>query len=130
MMWNKPESVRCIIKLMDACTQCRQIFRAVSGSLTEQAYAELVETVFEKLDRFGIELRNEIRRLGQTADFSSFRFESIPNESEILALRRTLDYYEHALHARISTHTRAMIGRQQSDLQQAYEQLVSLHRAA
>jgi len=130
VMWNKPESVHSIVKLIDSCTQCRQIFHAAFSTETEPACKELTDKIRQKLDQFGIELRNEVRRMGIIEDFGSFRFEPISGESQTVALQQILNDYDQALKARFPTHAQAMITRQHLDLQQAYEQLIALQHAA
>jgi len=83
-----------------------------------------------KRDPPGIELRNEIRRLGQHEDFVIFRFESIQGYSGTLALDHMLDCYQEAFNSPLTSHTRAMLNRQFSDLQRACQELDSVSTAA
>jgi hypothetical protein len=130
MMWDKPESVQSIVKLIDSCTQCKQIFHAASSTENEPARKELTDKVRQKLDQFGIELRKEVRRMGIIEDAGSFRFEPISGESPTVALRQILNDYDQALKTRFPTHAQAMIARQHLALQQAYEQLLASQHAA
>ena len=130
MMWDKPESVHSIVKLIDSCTQCRQIFHAASSTESEPARKELTDKIRQKLDQFGIELRNEVRRMGIIEDFNSFRFEPISGESHTMALHQILNDYDQAVKTLFPTHAKAMITRQHLDLHQAYEQLIALQQAA
>src|SRR5438034_2977610 len=90
-MLDKAETTHSLFKLMDACTQCRQIFHACAGALTNPTHRNALDRIPQKLEQFGIELRNEIRRLGQHEDFVIFRFESIQGYSVTLALDHILD---------------------------------------
>ena len=67
-------------------------------------------------------LGNEICRIGE-ADLDQLRFESLQGNSCNRALRRMLDYYEQAFNCHITPHTRAMLNRQYSDLQQIYHEM-------
>jgi hypothetical protein len=60
---SKDEQLQNMVKLIDACVQCRQIFNGVSGNYTNP-YVEIMEETQLKLDQFGSELRTEIRRVG------------------------------------------------------------------
>jgi hypothetical protein len=130
MMWDKPESVHNIVKLIDSCTQYRQIFHAPSSTENEPARKALTDKIRQKLNQFGIELRKEARRMGIIEDSGSFRFEPISGESQTMALQQILNNYDQALKTRFPTHAQAMITRQHHDLQQAYEQLLALQHAA
>ena len=121
-MTDKSIATKNLFKLIDASTQCRQIFHAAADTLTDPVYKEVVENVQQRLDQFGIELRNEIRRLGD-ADLDQLRFEPLQENSCDRALRRMLDYYEQAFNCHITPHTRAMLSRQYSDLQQIYHEM-------
>ena len=128
-MLDKSKAVHSLFKLIDACTQCRQIFHAFAPALTNPVHKNLVETIGQKLGQFGIELRNEIRRLGE-ADLDQLRFESLQGNSCDRALRRMLDYYEQAFNCPVSPHTRAMLTRQYTDLLQIYRDINWLDGAA
>ena len=128
-MTDKSIAAKNLFKLIDASTQCRQIFHAAADTLTDPVYKEVVENVQQRLDQFGIELRNEIRRIGQ-ADLDQLPFESLHGNSCNRALRRMLDYYEQAFNCHITPHTRAMLNRQYSDLQQIYREMDLLPGAA
>jgi len=126
---DNADATQSILELIDACTQCRQIFHVSYETSTDSTCKELIEKLEQKLDQFGIELRNEFRRLDMTEeDLTTFRFEPTPNGSAILALRHTLDQYEQAISNSVTL--RAMITRQHSDIQLIYEQFVSLCQAA
>ena len=129
-MLDKAETTHSLFKLMDACTQCRQIFHACAGSLTNPTHTNALDRIPQKLEQFGFELRNEIRRLGQHEDFVIFRFESIQGYSGTLALDHMLDCYQEAFNSPLTSHTRAMLNRQFSDLQRACQELDSVSKAA
>ena len=128
-MLDKSKAAHSLFKLLDACTQCRQIFHASAATLTDEVHKKLVDTIHQKLDQFGIELRNEIRRLGD-ADLDQLRFESLQENSCGRALRRMLDYYDQAFKSPLRPHTRAMLTRQYTDLHQIYRYINWLDRAA
>src|SRR5215831_5587825 len=90
VMTDKSIAAKNLLKLIDASTQCRQMFHAAADTLTDPVYKEVIENVQQRLDQFGIELRNEIRRLGE-ADFDQLRFEPLQENSCDRALRRMLD---------------------------------------
>jgi hypothetical protein len=134
-MLAKPESVQSIVRLIDACSQCTQMFHSDSVTRGEPCN-ELTEKIQQKLDQFVAELRNEVRHLDRKTfmsfieDFDSYSFEPISSESETEALRQMLDWYDKALTAPLSTEARAMIVRQRLGLQQSYEQLLVVSHAA
>ena len=128
-MLDKSKAAQSLFQLIDACTQCRQIFHVFAETLTNPVHKNLVETIQQKFDQFGIELRNEIRRLGE-ADLEQLRFESLRGNSCDRALRRMLDYYEQAFNCPVSPHTRAMLTRQYTDLHQIYCDMRWLEGAA
>ena len=123
-MWDKADTTQILLKLIDACTQCRQIFD-VSTSWANPVGSSVIENIQQRLDRFSIELRNEIRRLGEHEDLLLFPLESLREYSGKAALSQVLDYYEQALSSRPTPHTRAMLNRQYSDLRQRYHELDS-----
>ena len=136
VMLDRPESVYSIVRLIDACTQCRQTFHGASVTRSEPACTELTDKIRQRLDQFAVELRNEVRQLHRKTlmsfieDFGSLRFEPISGDSEVVALRQMLDWYDQALNTPLRTEARAMIVRQHLELQQCYEQLLALNHAA
>ena len=122
IMMDKDKAAHNLLRLVDACTQCRQIFHGTGETLNNLLYKNVVEEIQQKLEQFGIELRNEIRRLGE-ADLDHVRFESLQESACNRSLRRMLDYYEQAFNCHITPHTRAMLNRQYSDLQQIYHDM-------
>ena len=129
-MWDKADTAKTLFKLIDACTQCRQIFDAWTSSERNPARRSIIDDVQQKLDRFGLELRNEIRRLGEYENLCPFRFESLPGYSGDVAISHVLDCYQQAFNSRPTAHTRAMLNRQYSDLCESYHGLDSAKRAA
>jgi hypothetical protein len=132
---NKGDTTKTISKLVEACKQCSDLFRVGTANDDNPAFRQFAKETVEKLDQFGFELQTEIRRLGSEKLIPPHS-ESIPQDSEILALRSeislqlALDMYEQALNTTIPSHARAMIKRQYFEIQQACEQLVSLRRVA
>jgi hypothetical protein len=128
---KNPESVYSLVRLIDACTQCRSIFHAATVAHRDASLLQLEEKVQQKLDQFGVELRDEIRQMGRKTimtvieDFSSFPFERISGDSETAALRQVIDWYDQALKAELSAEARVTIVRQHVDLQQCYELLTN-----
>jgi hypothetical protein len=127
VMVDQCEFPHSIMKLLDACAQCRQIFH-VRANEVNLPCKEIMEDIQQKLDQFGIELRNELRRVGVIEDFTSFPFEVVSGESEIEALQKVLQYYAEAAGDRVPLHARAMIRRQYGSLQEDYAQLLALPR--
>ncbi|PYS11719.1 MAG: hypothetical protein DMG15_17015 [Acidobacteria bacterium] len=128
-MLDKGETTQMLLKLIDACTECRQIFHAESSAWTNAVQRHTIEKVQQKLDQFGIELRSEIRRLGDHDDLGIFPFETLRRYSGDVAFGRVLDRYQQALNSRLTPHSRAMLKRQYSDLRQAYQELDSVQGA-
>src|SRR2546427_6457696 len=124
-MWDKADTAKTLFKLIDACTQCSQIFHASTASGGNPIRGTILEDIQQKLDQFGLELRNEIRRLGEHEDLRPFPFESLPGYSGDVALGLVLDYYQRAFNSRLTAHTRAMLNRQYSELFQSYDELES-----
>jgi hypothetical protein len=123
---KNPESVYSLVRLIDACTQCRQMFHAASVTHADPTLRQLAEKIDQRLDEFGIELRNEVRHMGRRTvmsvieDFRSFPFERLSADSATDALRQVLDSYELALKAELSAEARSTLARQHGDLQQSY----------
>jgi hypothetical protein len=123
---KNPESVYSLVRLIDACTQCRQMFHATSVTHTDATLRQLMEKIEQRLEEFGIELRNEVRQMGRRTvmsvieDFRSFPFERLSAESATDALWQVLDWYDQALKAELSSEARSTIARQHDDLQQSY----------
>jgi hypothetical protein len=129
-MWDKADTAQILLKLIDACTQCRRIFEASTSPGGNPVRPSIIEDVQNKLEQFGLELRNEIRRLGEHEDLCALRFESLPQYSGDVALSHVLDCYQQAFSSRLTAHTRAMLNRQYSELFQSYDELGSAKGAA
>jgi hypothetical protein len=135
MRESKVEPVRAIHGLVDACNQCSELLLLGSVSTAEPAFRQLAQALHWKFDQFRFELQTEIRRLGG-ANPDSLRPEPLPENSDIapmraeISLQLALDNYQQALNGVLPAHARAMIKRQCNDIEQAYRELVSLHRAA
>lgn len=132
----KPESITSIFKLVDACNQCSQLFRVAAVSGADSVFQDNANQIRHKLDQFGFELQTETRRIGGGDDFGPSRYEPIPDDADILTLRceislqLILDQYQQALNTNLPAHARAMVKRQYFEIQNAYENMVSLRRAA
>src|SRR5262249_61250914 len=94
-MLDNNEFPHSLMKLLDACAQCRQIFH-VRANDANAPWTDLLDDIQQKLDRFSVELRNELRRVGVVEDIRSFRFEVVSGDSEIEALQKVLQYYADA----------------------------------
>lgn len=132
----KTEPITSIFKLVDTCNQCSQLFRVGAASVADPTFRQSADKIRQKLDLFGFELQTESRRLGGD-EFGGSRYDPIPDDADILTLRceislqLVLDHYQQALNAsNLPAHARAMIKRQYFDLQQLYEDVVALRRAA
>jgi hypothetical protein len=121
---NRAESTKGVIKLVDACNQTSRRFAHEGANASNPAIRQFAGNVAEKLDQFKFELETEMRRLGGGHPTPS-RTEEKQHSAE-MALRCTLDDYRGALNLPVSAHARAMIKRQYSELQKAYEQLIAL----
>ncbi len=123
------ERLNVILRLVYSQMHSGSVFRTKSETASDAAYKELLEQIARELDQFTFEIRTEIRRAGDT-DHNIFQLKEAGNDSEVEALQATLDSYEEAIRGTANAHTRAMLKRQQSELQQAYERLLASHRAA
>lgn len=132
----KVEPIVNISKLVDACSQCSQLFRVGAATVADPGFRHSADRIRHKLDQFAFELQTESRRLGG-GEFGPSRYEPIPDDADILTLRceislqLVLDQYQQTLNAsNLPAHARAMIKRQYFDLQTLYESVVALRRAA
>ena len=135
MRESKVEPLRVISRLVDTCSQSSELLLLGSVSTAESTFRKLAQELHRKFDQFRFELQTEMRRLGgSSAD--AFLPEPVPDDSDIVAVRAeislqlALDTYQQALNSALPAHARAMIKRQYGDIEQAYRELVSLHRAA
>src|SRR5688572_14710312 len=129
------EPIKAMSKLVEACNECAELLLLGSVSTAEPTFQQLAHKLHKKFEQFRFELQIEIRRCFG-ADPAVPRSEPMTADSDILAIRAeislqlALDHYQHALNTAVTAHARAMIKRQYSDIEQAYRELVSLHRAA
>ena len=128
-MLDNSEFPRSLMKLLDACTQCRQIFHVRANDANAE-WTDLLDDIQQKLDRFSVELRNELRRVGVVEDITSFRFEVVSGDSEIEALQKVLQYYAEAAGDRVPVHARVMLRRQYTTLQEDYARFLALPRTS
>jgi hypothetical protein len=127
-MLDKSEFPQSLMKLLDACAQCRQIFH-VRAKDAHAPWTALLDDIQQKLDRFSVELRNELRRVGVMEDLTSFRFEVVSGRSEIEAFQKVLQYYAEAAGNRVPMQARVMLRRQYTSLQEDYARFLALPRA-
>ncbi len=81
----------------------------------------------KKMEQFGFELQPELGRLGgEEAPASAQELNTNPKT----ALEGVLDHYGQALSTTLPAHARAMLTRQSVEMQKAYEEFISLDRAA
>ena len=123
------ERLKLILRLVYSQMHSGCVFRTKSATASDAAYKELLEQIARELDQFTFEVRTEIRRAGET-DSNILQLRETGTDSEVEALQATLDSYKEAIGSTANAHTRAMLKRQQSELQQAYERLLASHRAA
>ena|ERR1051326_2031779 len=122
-MLDKGEPAYSLLKLIDGCTQCRQIFHGLACTSTDSEGNELLARIEQKLEQFRIELRNEIRHFAAIEQFDGYRFEPLSGEPGNMALSKLLDYYEQALSYEVPALTRLTLTRQCFDLQWIYRDL-------
>ena len=124
-----------IFKLVEACNQGSQVFLGGAANVAEPALQDLALRIGRKLVQFESELQPEIRRVG-VGDPAALRSELPPMDRNSLlvcgkiSLALILFYYQQALKTTLADVVCAKVKRQYSEMQQAYEQLASLHRAA
>jgi len=123
------DRLKVILRLVYSQMHSGSVFRGKSEMASDAAYKELLELIARELDQFMFEIGAEIRRSGET-DHNILQLREAGNGSEVEALQATLDSYEEAISSTANAHTRAMLRRQRSELQQAYERLLASHRAA
>ena len=133
---NRVESVASIFNLVDACNRCSLVFRLASELYNNDDFRALSGKTQQMLDRFSYELQTEVRRI-DGSDFGPPRsYSENAQEPESLVLRcetllqSALKEFELTLNTQLTAHTRAMLKRQQLQIQQAYDQIVQLRRAA
>jgi len=132
---SSTEPIVNIVRLIDVCNECARLFSAASEKAAEDKFKHLAARIHSQFEQFHFELQTEIRRLGGGVSSHS-SLAAGQGEADILPLRceiglqLALDDYQKALDAQLTAHARAMLKRQLSDLQQAYEHLAALHKAA
>jgi hypothetical protein len=125
-----------IFNLVDSCNQNSILFRLASERSPNEDFRAFANRTRQTLDRFSYELQTEIRRIG-SSEFDSSRTYSEPREDpDLLSLRCeislkvALDEYQRVYDCSLHAHARAMLKRQRSEIQQAYDQLVQIRRVA
>lgn len=125
-----------IFNLVDTCNRCSMMFRLAAERYDNDNFRELAAKAQEMLDRFGYELQTEIRRI-DGSDFDPPPSHSDKTQDpEVLVLRcetslqSAIEEYQLTLNTQLTAHARAMLKRQQLQIQQAYDQVVQIRRAA
>jgi hypothetical protein len=132
---SKEETANSVFKLIEACNQGSQVFLGGAANVAEPVLQELALRIGHRLVQFESELRGEIRSPGG-ADLAASPAEPAPNDSGSLLVRGKISlalilfYYQQAMKTTLLDAVHATVKRQYSEMQQAYEGLVSLHRAA
>jgi hypothetical protein len=129
------ETICSLFKLIEACNHGSQIFLGGAMNIAEPALQELALGIGRRLVRFESELQNAIFQVGGP-ELPAWPSEPVPGDLNGLfvcgkiSLALILFYYQQALKTNQLDGICTMIKRQYSDMQQAYERLVSLHQAA
>jgi len=129
------ETICSLFKLIEACNHGSQIFLGGAVNVPEPALQELALGIGRKLVRFESELQNAILQVGGPA-LPAWPSEPVPGDRNGLfvcgkiSLSLILFYYQQALKTTQLDGVCTTIKRQYSEMQQAYEKVVSLHQAA
>ncbi len=127
MRESKAEPIKRIVKLVDVVNRCSQVLIAAYEARAESAFQQFVQKMQKKMEQFGFELQTELGRLGgEEAPASAQELNTNPKT----ALEGVLDHYGQALSTSLPAHARAMLTRQSVEMQKAYEEFISLDRAA
>ena len=127
MRENKVEPISHLVKLVDVVHHCSQLFAAPAAEThADPLFRRLAEIIRQKADQFEFELRTELRRLAAEPH--------APHSGPKTALRSglilVLQSYQQALKSNIPAHARAMLTRQNEEIQKVYEDFLALSRAA
>jgi hypothetical protein len=125
-----------ISNLVDSCNQYSLLFRLASEKTMDESLRAFSNRIRELLELFSYELQTEIRRIGGSV-FDPSCVYTEPNEDKDLLLLRcevslkmALDEYQRVYDSSSHAHARAMLKRQRSEIQQAYDQLVQIRAVA
>ncbi|HYR83269.1 MAG TPA: hypothetical protein VE422_04245 [Terriglobia bacterium] len=132
---NKDETISSLSKLAEACNQGSQIFLGWAPNVVEPALQELAVGIGQQLIQFESELQDVIRNAGGKNLAPAPLIPAPIDRNGLLMLGKIslaliLLYYQQAARATNLESVCATIKYQHVQMQQAYEQLVSLHRAA
>jgi hypothetical protein len=135
MSLHRAEPTTNVIKLMDACGRCERLFASIGKYASKPELRELGNDVKEALFQFRFELQKELVRLHANLPSASAESPDAvpPNELVVtsrLNLEQTLATYRTVLRAHMPAHSRAMIRRQCSRLEEFEQALERLARAA
>jgi hypothetical protein len=127
MFESKVEPFGQFVKLVDRIHHCSQLSATAMAEIDmDPSFLRLAETIHQKADQFEFELRTELARLAieppAPGDDPEIAFRS--------ALILVLQSYQRALKSNIPAHARAMLTRQNEEMQKVYEEFLALSRAA
>jgi hypothetical protein len=126
MRESKAEPIKQIVKLVDAINHCSQLFGVAAETQADTVFQQFATKMRTKVEQFGFELRTELARLAAEVTPSYHR----PERTLQASLELVMQSYRAALNTNLRAHARAMLTRQSEQMQKAYEEFVSIHRAA